>query len=213
MIIDTRRKFIFIHIPKTAGTSLRKALTHNGNIFRKIRNRISPPKKIFDPKTKHLTYMEFLDLFSHDFPKKNFLIEDYKIIAFVRNPKTRFESLHRYLLEYHREKYPLVPENINNFVDQFSDGSFEYIGKIRSLKTQYSFIEGVPEERLFVGRFENIEDDWNKLCRIFKLESKLGNHNRTLSPVSRPKYEISDQSISKIREIFSVDFEKFYYEL
>lgn len=90
MIVKTRRKFIFIHIPKTAGTS----------ISVKIKS-----KRYFGTSFKphvHATLLEIKDLLGQKF-------DSYYSFSFVRNPWERLHSLYYFLC--YKEIYKDKGEN------------------------------------------------------------------------------------------------------
>jgi len=201
MILDAEKKFIFIHIPKTAGTSVRHALK---------------PKKPTSPnalnaatnkRTKHETYSEFIGNFSKRTGLDKKVLDDFTFIAFVRHPVQRFVSLHSYLLKSHRKTYPLVPESIDTFVEDVVYKKHFYLKKIRSLKTQHSFIEGIEDSQKIIGRYENLTKDWEKISSHFGIRSKLLHLNKT----SHNSIGMTRKSEQLISEYFSTDFDHFGY--
>jgi hypothetical protein len=89
MIINHERQFVFFHIPKTAGWSVRSALA-------KIPGSIDIGKT-----TKHLTPREVGDALQIDATQ----IQGYFSFCFVRDPWERFGSLHR----FQRNRHPHIP--------------------------------------------------------------------------------------------------------
>ena len=87
MIISDRHRFAFVHIPKCAGTSVRKALRP-----------IDARDSIFDGMGTHphmgmVNYAHFtLDDLSCHFPDQYRKVAEYRSVAIVRDPVDRFFS-------------------------------------------------------------------------------------------------------------------------
>ncbi|CAM5217470.1 sulfotransferase family 2 domain-containing protein [Alishewanella longhuensis] len=210
MILNEEKKLIFIHIPKTAGTSIRNALRpnkpliENGTTNPIATNRLSAA---VNSKTKHETYSEFIEHFTARTGLAPKVLEDFTFIAFVRHPVQRFESLHRYLLKSHRKTYPDVPADLNAFVEDVVYEKHDYLKKIRSLRTQYSFIEGLNEQQLMIGRYENLTTDWQKITEHFGITAELMHLNKT----TKENAGMTAQSERLISEYFATDFAHFGY--
>ena len=211
MIIDEKRKLIFIHIPKTAGTSIRIALKPR---LSKLEKKLikSPIKKdlssAVSTKTKHETYSEFIENFYSRTGLEKSVLDDFTFFAFVRNPIDRFESLHRYLIKTHRVIYPNVPEDINTFVEDVIHQKYDYLKKIRSLKTQHSFIENIDNKRIIIGRYEKLLIDWEKISNQFGISSELEHLNKSSNNEAKG---MNEQSKKLISNYFASDFEHFGY--
>jgi len=92
MVINTHYKFVFVHIPKAAGTSVMECLSAlEGN------------NRSWLAKTKHETLAEFeKGLEERQTPEERKLGFDpgtYFRFGFVRNPWDRMASFYRYLVE------------------------------------------------------------------------------------------------------------------
>ena len=96
MPIDRQAKLIFVHIPKTAGTSVESALSLHGdwrkenrfNYFGQISSRSLLARNLSSNFMQHLRLHEIQDLLGEEF-------FDYEIFTVVRNPWTRFLSSFR----------------------------------------------------------------------------------------------------------------------
>lgn len=198
LIVNHKFRFIFIHIPKTGGTSVRSALSTLEGSDRSI-----------TAKTKHETPNEFQDRLKQSVRNSattsNF--EDYLWISFVRNPWDRFSSLHRYLLQGQKKKYQHVPQDLNTFVEVLMGPSPpEWSNTIRSLRPQSDYLPRLGSH--FIGRYENINEDFQRISNIFGQKLDLVHHNSTL-PNSA---SMSSESINSIAKFYSTDIERFDYE-
>jgi hypothetical protein len=186
----TQYQAIFLHIPKCAGQSIGKSFS-----------------------IKH----------NHRHHKLNDLPEDldnYLRFTFIRHPVSRFISAHNYnkLLAYKTiraiEAMPsallspakqfrlnLIKTNpdINNVVDDLCLGKMK---KILFFKPQSNWIlRGKPQ---FVGRVENIEDDFEKLRSLLGFKNKLVHTNTSKSLLSET--EITKHNLQRLIDYYEADF-------
>lgn len=161
MVINHRQKFVFIHVPKVAGTSIQNFLMD-----------MDGSEKNPFSKTKHLTYKEFILKCKF---RMRWDIINYKYFAFVRNPWDRFSSLHRYLVKEHSHRFP-VPGSVNEMAEALEDRE-PWIEGLYSIKPQSEFIE---KNFFFIGRYEKIERDFNYLKKkLFLPDIELNRFNGT----------------------------------
>lgn len=77
---------------------------------------------------------------------------------------------------------------------------------------QYQFVCDQSNEIIvdFVGRFENISDDFERIKQRLNIKVDLGYENKTERKHYK-KYYTKD-SIELVQEIYAMDFELFQYE-
>ena len=180
-------KCIFVHIPKTAGQSIehvflrRLGLTWETRAPLLLRPNNNP--KLGPPALAHLTASEYITC-GHVTPEQ---FDSYFKFSFVRNPWARIVS------EY---KYRGYPKKID-----FKTYLFKHLPKpgwsdeYRHIMPQYNFLYDEKGKLLvdFVGKFENLQNDFYKVCK------RLG-----FPPITLPhanKSLKSDKHISLIRRI------------
>ena len=129
MIVNHELRFIFFHVPKTAGTSFRLALSG-----------IPGSVNIGKP-TKHLTPAEIGKVLP---PEKVVAAAGYFSFCFVRDPWERFGSLHRFLFLKHRDRYK-VPEDLNDFVKALAERRGKLQPPIDDIEAYWT-----PQEKLHV---------------------------------------------------------------
>ena len=188
MIIDDERKFIFISVAKTGSTSIRRRL----NSFE------DPPPEIY-----HMSIKDALA----KYPRA----KDYFKFAFVRNPYDRIFSAY-INLKYDGHAWAVdlkKKRTFREFVVDFKNS--EYSNYIH-LQSQSSCVKIDNELAVdFVGRFENLQEDFKKIENILNLEHKELIKIRQSSKNREPK--IFDQEMKDIIcDIYSEDFESFGYE-
>lgn len=192
MIMNERKNFLFFHIPKTAGQSVRDALCTRSFTFPQQvlwhAGRVS--KRDFlgaSPIGGHATLRRAQDHFT---PAK---FDAFFKFAFVRNPWGRLVSL------YHFEKTrPNRPFYTLATTSTFEDYLFARFAN--GAPTQTKFIEnhggGIGVD--FVGRFENIQDDFAEICRRIGIRPGLGHRNATKHSDFRKYY--SDKSAEYVAQ-------------
>ena len=188
-------KCIFIHIPKVAGSSIEKAIF---GTWGEIGHHYAVHYKEADP-----------DKF-----------KNYYSFAFVRNPFDRLVSSYFYLRNGGRNKYD--SEWSNKYLSNYS--SFEsFILSLGDLSTQKEITDWVHfkpqylfvcdnESNIivdFIGKYENLENDFNKVIKKLGIETSLLQENTS----ERKSYETyyNENTRDIVREIYQKDFELFGY--
>jgi hypothetical protein len=173
VIVNDKYRFVFVHIPKAAGTSIRTALKN-------VEGRNRRPTK--DLETKHETPRELLERFSltpsSPMPsgKNSIPVSDYLFFCFARNPWSRFCSLHRYLFARTRAKgHTTVPEDVNEFARRLGDQD-PWIMRFKSIRAQADYLS---PEMGFIGRYENLEADFNAIMARLGLTLELPHENKS----------------------------------
>ena len=163
-MISDKDKFIFIHIPKCGGTSIERfILSHHG-----ISNdwTIQYPLEALPMKVKADFNIGF-DQQQHaslsDFPLEK--QEEYFSFAFVRNPWDRLLSSYLY---FKRSGY-----DISTFRDFFKSDDCA----IHCQPQSYFINKNID----FIGRFENLQEDFNLVCEKLGIEPKqLPHENKSV---------------------------------
>ncbi len=158
MIISKERKFIFIHIPKTAGTSISKLL-----------------KDLF-PKTEQplLTHISARHALSY-LESQGEDPSDYQFFTFVRNPYERMHSLYHFI----KRRWPqrLDNKDLNKWLfsnEEIYDGRQTTPGEFPVPNTQKPQLDWLTISQCthnhntatipriipnFIGRYENLRED------------------------------------------------------
>ena len=186
-LVSYCNKFIFVHIPKSGGTSISVAL-------KPYANRIT--KNFMIKETKHHTLSEIREVFGEG-------INHYYTFAFVRNSWDRVVSLHTYMHTH---------EGFNESFDEFVEKLATRKDTCRyTTKLQLDYIRDSHRNIDFVGRFENLEEDFAKVTKHLGLDVKpLGKENKTRHSRYRDYYTPKTKDI--IYKMFKEDIEHFGYE-
>jgi hypothetical protein len=188
-----KKKCIFIHIPKVAGTSILKELMGN-----KITR-------------DHLTYREF-------YQADTCLFDNYFKFSFARNPYDRLVSSYEYLKQggnkttdlYFRDLFISQYDSFDAFVINYLNS--ERVHENVLFRPQYLFVYNEKKELMvdFCGRFEKLNDDFGFVCNELKMPNKLAKHNKTKRKHYKDYY--SNENVKrKVDLLYKNDFELFGY--
>ncbi len=195
LVTCVEKRFFFIHIPKTAGKSLRLSLFGQENGARHC----------------NAVHMKrcYPDLWS-----------DFFTFCFVRNPYNRLYSAYQYLKnggnlkkrDLHFQSRILCQSScFEEFVCDWltRDSVYSYTHFI----PQYEFIYDNDECLVdYIGKFENLENEYQFLQGKLSLPDRLMHTNRSKL---NTKTDISDlyspEMAQKVREIYQNDFKLFGY--
>lgn len=174
-MISHKYKIIFIHIPRTGGTSIEKAF--DKNMWKNA------------PLEKHLSAKEARKKYG----KKAW--EDYFTFSFVRNPWDRVISLWK--IKTYGQDYCLY-----DFLLNYNPKDFEY-------KSPY-YEDILNLDLDFVGKFENLQEDFNKVCDKIGIKSiKLPHAGKSDRKHYSHYYDGRTKSI--ISYLYRKDIRKFNY--
>ena len=195
-VLIKKKKIVFVHIPKTAGSSIELSLKPHRDARQKIIRRINKSLNSIGSKTQ----LESIYLNTHASAKDYaaYLGDDFKnyfSFAIVRNPFDRMVS------HYHFEKriYGDIP---------FKD----YLMNRASLKNQIDYLLGGDGKIAvsFIGRLDSLQRDFQFVSAAIGLNLELPHVNKTKHSHYSSTYdqETADFLISH----FERDFEAFGYE-
>ena len=196
MIISHKYKFIYIRNPKTATTSIGKYLES------------IDPDCISSDKTTipygHETYEEVKDFITKD------VFDSYFKFTLMRDPKDWFISQYVMNKDYYHHSNErihillnddfILNSPVNNTID-YDDFIMFYVMLTKWFKKN-SQLSWVNENLDFIGSFENINEDFEKIKGILKLPDdeplpKLNNNQSY-------KYKLSEKS----EQLFNILYEK-----
>lgn len=201
MIIH-KYKIIFLHIPKTAGFSIEKFFDNNK------RNHLIFDSEIVwglkDGKyTQHFEYKKIKEYYQG---KEN--IDNYFKFTFVRNTWDRLLSAYSYLnpnpkkedfCEYLRKKCKALVSG--------------ELGECDHYNSQIRYIYNDGEEFLdFIGKFENIQEDFKKLCEKISVDYKKLPLLNFSSRKKEYKEYYNEETLNLVKEVYKKEIEYFDYK-
>jgi hypothetical protein len=226
------RRFAFIHIPKCAGTSISSALAAAG-VHMDFKRKASKTEqtKFGVSWLSHVT----AESLSREFDERTWRAL-YKF-AFVRNPWDLSVSVYHY---QRRRAYLLTPQEILSaksvrgiaqniyaylaarryrhdnsaiFAEFAPNKTFEeWIRARKFLRPCSSYICNTDGKSMmnYVGRFEDLKENFSTICERLKIDAKLPHLNRSAHGYYREYYNLETRAI--VEEHFAVDIKEFGYE-
>lgn len=152
-----------------------------------------------------------------DFIHKGVDINSYYKFMFCRNPWDRLVSIYYWWITIspvsldESEENTAISESFNKWVSGEFLKKDMYDGhKIPQIK----WITDEENDKIikldYLGRFENFEKDFNKLCENLDMDLKLPHHNATRHDHYSVYY--NEESIEIVTKIFREDIEYFSYK-
>ena len=174
-LISHRHKCIFVHVPKTGGTSIEDAFVSELGLSFEERGQLligANPGNQGPRRISHFTAVELLE--SGHITRK--LFESYFKFGFVRDPWDRAVSTYKYLRiggEFKRFACDILPNSLSKSA---------YFGYF--VRPQHAFLYDRNGECLvdFVGRFERLEQDFEIVSDRLELDATLPHKNQHRSP-------------------------------
>ena len=202
------KEVLFIHIPKCAGVSISQAL----------RKRVGLTTHGPHFKCKHLFH-----------PNGDLEQANYFIFTFVRNPWERLVSTFYYImnggrveidarrrdlyLSKYQGDFKKFVLDIENWIDIREDDRIYPDQFIPHFRPQFEYILDDQGNKMvdFIGRFENIKDDFRSLCAALSVDVvKLPTSNRSSHGRYHKYYDHKTMEI--VADFYAKDIELFNYQ-
>jgi hypothetical protein len=217
MPYSDKYKCIFIHIPKTGGTSLTRRFEiswpdsqeeYNGltGIRKKhIPESLSSQLESKDTLLNHINYRDICKILPKD------KIDSYFSFTFIRNPFDRLVSVFAY-------KHIFILEEVKKLGVNLTEVSFEKFCSLLAymdnshVKNQVSFLEKEDGSLFFpdfIGRFERYSDDTQKLNEILGIFNITYSDNRSYHGFYRDYY--TDATKKLVVKLYERDLDTFKY--
>lgn len=206
MLISDSNQFIFVHIRKTAGTSLRQtietvSLPKNSNLLHKLLSRNGVDINYHD-----FSFRKHSPLIQAERSMSDELFRKYFKFAIVRNPYDRLVSE----FEYIKSK----PEHSRN--KKINRMTFEQFVKFQSTRFDAHQTNMLINKEGFIdmdyiGRFENLTECFNEISDKAGIDCRTTHH---IHKIERKHYKeyYSDKLIEKVAKLWQADLENFSYK-
>ena len=214
-MISHKHRCIFVHIPKTAGTSVENALRRSSAGFESF----TPDDFNIDRIPPHAGGYRGLNRWDiKHFPAK-FLREEYRDyfkFCFVRNPWDLVVSCYFWWIQQTRLEFRKLQGQIleqlgfTNFAFSFYT---DYINEIfhQGMGQCYWLLDDCRTPLVsFIGRFETLQHDYDLICNRIGIEqTQLPSLNRSVHRSYKDYYNTNTQKLVELK--FNWDIERFGY--
>ncbi len=198
MPIYTSHRAVFVHIPKTGGSTVTTVLKRD--------TFLGPKRNLSDPRGDACeTIFEIRDLLGAEF-------DEFFSFSFVRNPWDRFVSAYHYVMERRPElEQVTVHKRFEDFVRAF-EADPDTFKAIRYFRPQNAYLldenGNIPVD--FVGRFERFEQDLGTvLDRLGVHRSLIRHRKKSRRSDYRDYFDARSQEI--VADAYRADIEAFDY--
>ena len=202
-LLDRQNKFIFFHLYKCGGTSLR-------DILKPYLSDIRYPNRYEELGNSHSLPRDIKQIYQ-SINKIDFYNSMFKF-TFVRNPFDWLLSTYYYIL-----KNNLHPENENVSKMKLYDFLYYYVNDLKytnkykelghnKITSLYEYITDNNDELIvdYIGKYENIDSDMQSISEKIGVKySYIPNLNVNTS---------KDKDYRKYYDVYSIDFVKKYFE-
>ncbi len=216
MLISHSHQFIFFHVAKVAGISIRKALS--GYVEEPDFFRIKRPAKFINEKPNPL-YMMWQSALLHATVTKTRkelnenIFKQYYKFAFVRNPWDLQVSMYHFILREPEHIYYQLVKDMGSFT--------KYLEWV--VVTKKPFPKGAAKFQKdtlcdnknkvlvdFVGRYENLQVDFAYICQKLNLQATMPHLNKSQHQNYQSYYNQESQDL--VANHFKEDIALFGYE-
>lgn len=214
MLLSHRYRFLFVHIAKTGGTSVRAALQRRmwadpWRIPMFICSRMShlSGHRLACKLPRHAKAIAAQEMLPHEFYQSLFKF------CFVRNPwDLQVSSFHHI-----RRERPHLMEGVDDFATfiryKFNpERPYQYHMDI-SVERQSDYVTDQHGNTIvdFVGRFERLEEDYAYILRRIGLRAAPLPHRRTATDRRDYRHYYTDELAQQVAAHYSDDIERFGY--
>ena len=198
-MINHQHKFIFIHIPRTGGTSIEEVFSHKARKY-----------------GKHQTLKTLED--------QNLVPEDYFKFSFVRNPwsltvsqyhfkwKSPHDGARRWRKKHEKFSKLSFGEWVSHpFFQSPTIRSVDIAIRGGNAGTFLEWVKGKEVKVDFIGRFENLQQDFNVVCEKIGIPYKKLPHKFKTKHKHYTEY-YDDETREIVAKKYAKDIKYFGYE-
>lgn len=210
MLISHQHRFLFVHVPKTAGLSIASALdnhTHHPERvwFNRGLSRLGININHYGPTTwrrerVHASAQRIRSVFGEKVFDRCFKF------AFVRNPWDRLVSYYHYVSSKDNHHRKSRVQRLGGFREYL-----QYEARRNKVDQSRLLTDPKSGELLvdFVGRFENLADDFDFVCHRIGVEVEMPHRNASKHRDYRTYYD--DETAEFVATHWAEDIERFGY--
>jgi len=215
MLISYSHRFIFFHVAKVAGLSIRDAL--KDYVEEPIQFKTKRPPKTLNGETNPM-YIMWDAMLTHATAKDtqkeldSDIFDNFYKFAFVRNPWDWQVSMYHFLLkETTNPKYETIKalSGFDEYLEWVITTPYPY--PKRATKLQKDMLVDEQGKWLvdYIGRFETLSDDFNRVCQYLGLGASLPVLNQ--SKHKRYTEYYNTHTRQRVADYYQEDIELFGY--
>ena len=216
-MISEPKKFIFIHIPKTGGNSVQSILQKYSDDQIVTKAKFQDGVERFEIENKDYHYTKHAKLIEYKKELKPELYEKMFKFAVVRNPWDRLVSYyfspHRGVKEFDRNDFKKLINQIPAL--GYFTTEIKFMDRVKNkLGLSYKACRPLDKDVDFYIRFENLEEDFKKLCRKLEIPFEpLPKYNKSEKKHYSTYYdnELKELVAKKFKQ--EIDFFKYKFEI
>jgi len=206
MLISDSHKFIFVHIRKTGGSSIRDTLVPLS--IPKPEDPISKIKSRFLKTENDYRKYAFRNHDGIRIAKKlvpDKIFQSYFKFAFVRNPHSRLVSEYEFIRRTpdHGRHSKVIRMDFEQYIMYQSKRFGAHQVNMLTDKNGVVLMD-------FIGKFENLQEDWNHVTDILGIENKELGHKKKSGIKSYDSY-YTEKTHELVARLWKRDFETFGY--
>ncbi len=209
MLISHRRRFIFVHVPKTAGQSVAAAFRpYADHPEQYLANRLLgslaiPLNRCLPYKYRRFRKHASAGQLRRQLPSE--VYDRYFKFAFVRNPWDRWVSLYHFMRQYPSNHHHKLALGLT-FEDFLTTLAWQ------QKRQQTTFLTDGNGKLIvdYVGRFETLRADFTHICSVLMPAASLGHIHRSKHRDYRRYY--NSRTAELVAEISREDIELFGYD-
>lgn len=207
-MISHQHKCILVHVPKTAGQSIEHVFLDLHGLTWETKSplllRLNTNPDLGPRRLAHLKAREYVTC-GHMTQEQ---YDAYFKFSFVRNPWSRMVSLYKAL--GYNQKYEFKHFVMKEFVEKEWEKNYWLVGPQSEFNCDQ---DGSPLVD-FIGRFENLQDDFNYICQQIGIPAKtLGHVNKAPASQQKNWRDYYDNETKEfIADLYQRDINLFGYE-
>ena len=202
-MISDKFKCIFVEVPKTGSTSIKSILHQPSKLRLKISQIADARTMLGYPPSLHLNIWQIASMVKID------KFNSYFKFGFVRNPWDRAVSLYE-----RKEGLQMKPNmSFERFIEWMRYASCTCIYPVPHRYQLDWFVNPHGDVIVdFIGKYENLENDWAKVARKLGIHGELPALNVNAGRTRDYTKYYSDRTKRIVSERFAVDIEYFGYK-
>jgi hypothetical protein len=207
-MISLKKNFLFIHVPKTGGNSIQNILKDYSE------DKIVTLSKYQDGIERFEVRNEKYDIVKHstlaDYKKAIETKTFKKLFKFstIRNPWdmciSYFFSPHRGDIKWDRDQFIIFIQGIPNITHYIREESIVEMIRKKAFKKNTVDKKSIDCDIDFLIKFENIHEDFNKVCEILEIPFNSLPHRNKSKKQHYTKY-YDDELIEIVKKRFSAE--------